>query len=89
MLSFEVKGGYKPTLRFVEGVSLANLAVSLGGVETLVEHAASMTHGTLTPSERELAGIDEGLIRVIVGLEKASDLIEDFREALSLGGKRG
>ena len=47
----------------------------------MVEHAASMTHGTLTPQERELAGIDEGLIRVSVGLEKASDLIEDFEKA--------
>ena len=89
MLAFEVKGGYKPALRFVEGVSLASLAVSLGGVETLVEHPASMTHGTLTPQERELAGIDEGLIRVSVGLEAVSDLIEDFGKALGTGGKRG
>ena len=88
MLSFEVKGGFKPALRFVEGVRVATLAVSLGGVETLVEHAASMTHGTLTPQERELAGIDEGLIRVSVGLEAASDLIEDFRAALAKGGGR-
>ena len=75
IMALDVKGGYKPALRFVEGVSL-------GGVETLVEHAASMTHGTLTPQERELAGINEGLIRVSVGLEKASDLIEDFGKAL-------
>jgi len=82
VLAFEVKGGYKPALRFVEGVSLASLAVSLGGVETLVEHAASMTHGTLTPQERRLAGIDEGLIRVSVGLETARDLIADSKDAL-------
>jgi methionine-gamma-lyase len=88
MLAFEVKGGYKPAVRFAEGVRLASLAVSCGGVETLVEHAASMTHGTLTPQERELAGIDEGLIRVSVGLEAASDLIEDFGKALGPGGKR-
>ena len=88
MLAFEVKGGYNPALRFVEGVRLASLAVSLGGVETLVEHPASMTHGTLTPQERKLAGIDEGLIRVSVGLEAASDLIEDFGKALGPGGKR-
>ncbi len=88
MFSFEIKGGYKPALRFVEGVRVATLAVSCGGVETLVEHAASMTHGTLTPQERKLAGIEEGLIRVSVGLEAQSDLIEDFRKALELGGKR-
>ncbi len=84
MLSFEVKGGYKPAVRFVEGVRVATLAVSLGGVETLVEHAASMTHGTLMPKERKLAGIDEGLIRVSVGLEATGDLIQDFDKALSL-----
>ena len=88
MLAFEVKGGYKPAVRFAEGVSLASLAVSLGGVETLVEHPASMTHGTMTPEERKLAGIDEGLIRMSVGLEAARDLIEDFGKALGLGGKR-
>jgi len=82
MLSFEVKGGYRPAVRFVEGVQVATLAVSLGGVETLVEHAASMTHGTLTPKERKLAGISEGLIRVSVGLESVRDIIEDFGSAL-------
>ncbi len=82
MLSFEIKGGYKAAMRFVESVEVATLAVSCGGVETLVEHAASMTHGTLTPKERKLAGIDEGLIRVSVGLESAKDLIEDFESAL-------
>ena len=87
MLSFEVKGGYKTAVRFAESVRLATLAVSCGGVETLVEHAASMTHGTLTPQERKLAGIDEGLIRVSVGLEAASDLIEDFRRALNPSGR--
>ena len=82
MVAFEVKGGYESAVRFAEGVSLATLAVSLGGVETLVEHPASMTHGTLTPDERKLAGIQEGLIRVSAGLEAAKDLIEDFDSAL-------
>jgi len=87
MVAFEVKGGYGSAVRFAEGVSLATLAVSLGGVETLVEHPASMTHGTLTPDERKLAGIQEGLIRVSVGLEAAKDLIEDFDSALKTPGK--
>jgi methionine-gamma-lyase len=84
MLSFEIKGSYKAAVRFVEGLQVATLAVSLGGVETLVEHAASMTHGTLTPQERKLAGIDEGLIRVSVGLEAVKDLVGDFSSALSM-----
>ncbi len=82
MLSFEVKGGYAQAKRFVEGVKLARLAVSLGGVQTLVEHAASMTHGMLSEAERRKAGISEGLIRVSVGIEDVNDLIDDFRRAL-------
>jgi methionine-gamma-lyase len=79
MLAFELEGGYEAAIRFVEAVEVATLAVSLGGVETLVEHAASMTHGTLTPQERAHAGIPEGLVRVSVRLE---DLVEDFCRAL-------
>ena len=82
MLSFEARGGYKAAIRFIESLQVATLAVSLGATETLVEHAASMTHGPLLPAERETAGISEGLIRVSVGLEAASDLIEDFDRAL-------
>ena len=63
-------------------MELATLAVSLGGAETLVEHPASMTHGTLTADERRLMGIDEGLVRVSVGLEDPEELIEDFDRAL-------
>jgi methionine-gamma-lyase len=82
MISFEARGGYKAAIRFVESLRVATLAVSLGATETLVEHAASMTHGRLSPAERKTAGISEGLIRVSVGLEAASDLIEDFDRAL-------
>jgi len=56
--------------------------VSLGGAETLVEHPASMTHGTLTVKERSLMGISDGLVRVSVGLEDPDELIEDFDQAL-------
>jgi cystathionine beta-lyase/cystathionine gamma-synthase len=82
MLSFETRSGYRAAVRFIESVRIATLAVSLGATETLVEHAASMTHGPLSPAERETAGISEGLIRVSVGLEAPGDLIEDFDRAL-------
>jgi methionine-gamma-lyase len=82
MLSFEVEGGHDAAVRFVEGVEIASLAVSLGGPETLVEHAASMSHASLSSEQRDTAGINESLIRVSVGLEDAKDLIEDFDKAL-------
>ena len=82
MLSFEPKGGYRAGKRFVESVRVATLAVSLGGMETLVQHPASMTHGPLTDEERKTSGVTEGLVRVSVGLEDEDDLIEDFDAAL-------
>jgi len=82
MLSFELKGGYRAGLRFVESVGLATLAVSLGGTETLVQHPASMSHGTLSAKERRQQGVHESLVRVSVGLEDVSDLVEDFDTAL-------
>jgi len=82
MLSFELKGGHRAGRRFVESVKVATLAVSLGGTETLVQHAASMTHGPLTEAERATSGISEGLVRVSVGLEDTDDLIEDFDQAI-------
>ncbi len=82
MLSFELRGGYRAGKRFVESVQVATLAVSLGGLETLVQHPASMTHGPLTDEERRTSGITEGLVRVSVGLEDVDDLIEDFDAAL-------
>src|SRR5207249_279309 len=82
MLSFELNGGYRAGKRFVESVDVATLAVSLGGTETLVQHAASMTHGPLTDQERRVSGVTEGLVRVRVGLEHADDVIEDFDRAI-------
>lgn len=82
MLSFELKKGYRAGRRFVEAVEVATLAVSLGGVETLVQHPASMTHGPLTDEERQTSGITEGLVRVSAGLEDTEDLTEDFDRAL-------
>ncbi len=82
MLSFEPRGGYRAGKRFVESVQVATLAVSLGGMETLVQHPASMTHGPLTDEERKTSGVTDGLVRVSVGLEDVDDLIEDFDVAL-------
>ena len=82
MLSFEPRRGYRAGKRFVESVRVATLAVSLGGMETLVQHPASMTHGPLTDEERKTSGVTEGLVRVSVGLEDIDDLIDDFDHAL-------
>ncbi len=87
MLSFEPRGGYRAGKRFVESVRVATLAVSLGGMETLVQHPASMTHGPLTDEERKTSGVTEGLVRVSVGLEDVDDLIEDFDAALRRAGR--
>lgn len=83
LLTFDLKGGLEAGRSFVEGVTVAQLAPSLGGPETLVTHPASTTHVNLTPTEREASGIGEGTIRVSVGLEHPNDLKADFNRALS------
>ena len=82
MLSFEMKGGFNQARKFVENVKLARLAVSLGGVETLVEHPASMTHGMLSEELKKKAGITDGLVRTSVGIEDIKDIINDFDNAI-------
>ncbi len=82
MISFELKGGLVAGERLMNRVRLAALAVSLGGVETLIEHPASMTHSGVPQEERLAAGITDGLVRYSVGIEDADDLIEDLRQAL-------
>lgn len=84
MLSFELSGGLEAGRRLMDRVRLALLAVSLGGVETLIEHPASMTHAGLPREEREAAGITDGLVRYSVGIEDVRDLIEDLRCALEV-----
>lgn len=83
MLSFELKAGRAGGLRLVEATRLMVLAVSLGGVETLIEHAATMTHAPLSDDELARAGISPGLIRLSVGIEDADDLIADLERALA------
>jgi methionine-gamma-lyase len=83
LISFEVKGGVEAGMRLLDNVQLMTLAVSLGGIETLIQHPSSMTHATMTRQDRLAAGITDGLVRVSVGCEDVGDLIADFEEAFS------
>ncbi len=67
MIAFELKGGVTAGRRFVESLKLINLAVSLGSVESLCEHPASMTHAMVPEADRHAAGITDGLVRLSVG----------------------
>jgi methionine-gamma-lyase len=82
MISFELKGGMEAGVRLMNSVKVATLAVSLGGVETLIEHPASMTHAGMSPEDRRAAGFSDGLVRYSVGIEDVEDLIADLRQAL-------
>jgi methionine-gamma-lyase len=83
MISFELRGGLEAGKSLMNKVRLAVLAVSLGGVETLIEHPASMTHAGLPAQERLMAGITDGLVRYSVGIEDPDDLLEDLEQALA------
>lgn len=82
MISFELKGGYDAGVILMNNVKVALLAVSLGGVETLIQHPASMTHASMSPEGRRAANITDGLVRYSVGIENVEDLIEDLKQAL-------
>lgn len=81
LIAFDL-GSYEAASRFLERLKLCSLAVSLGNVDTLIEHPASMTHAVVPPEEREASGITDGLIRISVGLEDAADIIADLDQAL-------
>jgi methionine-gamma-lyase len=83
MISFEVKGGLEAGRRLMDAVKVATLAVSLGGVETLIEHPASMTHASMSKEARDAAGFTDGLVRYSVGIEDVEDLIADLDQALA------
>ena len=83
MISFEVKGGLKAGKVLMDNVHLALLAVSLGGVETLIQHPASMTHSKLSKESRAEAQITDGLVRFAVGIEDVEDIIADLDQALA------
>ncbi|MFC3912607.1 cystathionine gamma-synthase [Pseudaeromonas sharmana] len=83
MLSFEVDFDLAQMQRFLDALELFNLAESLGGVESLVAHPASMTHAGMDPEARRVAGISDQLLRLSVGIEDADDLIADLAQAFS------
>ena len=81
MMSFEVKGGFEAGKKLMDSVRLMLLAVSLGGIETLIQHPASMTHSKMTKESKLKAGITDGLVRLSVGIENVEDLIADLDQA--------
>jgi methionine-gamma-lyase len=83
MISFELKGGFAAGETVMNNVKLCKLAVSLGGVETLIQHPASMTHLSMGEEARKAAGITEGLVRLSVGIENVKDIIEDLEQSIS------
>jgi len=84
LMAFGVKGGSEAGRVLMEKVKVAVLAVSLGGVESLIQHPASMTHAGMKPEDREAAGITDGLIRLSVGIEDTEDILGDIKNALDL-----
>ncbi len=83
MLSFELKGGLEAARKFVKGLKLFALAESLGGVESLCDHPAIMTHASVPPETRAALGITDGLIRLSIGVENSSDLVADLEQAFN------
>ena len=83
MIAFGVKGGLSSGKDLMDNLELCQLAVSLGGVETLIQHPASMTHASMGKTAREAANITDGLVRISVGIENVNDIITDLKNALS------
>ncbi|TFY69710.1 hypothetical protein EVG20_g3044 [Dentipellis fragilis] len=84
MISFCVRGGLAETERFLRATRLFTLAESLGGVESLAELPALMTHGSIPPEERAKLGITDNLVRLSVGVEEGEDLERDVLQALEI-----
>ena len=83
MITCVVKGGLEASRRMLERTQIFALAESLGGVESLIEHPAIMTHASVPQAQREALGITDGLIRLSVGIEDVDDLMADLDQALS------
>ena len=83
VVSLGVRGGLEAGRTPMNSVRLATLAVSMGGVETLMEHPASMTHASVPRADREKAEISDDLVRIALGCEDALDLCEDLEQALA------
>ena len=83
MISFGLKGGLEAGRAMMNAVKLCGLAVSLGGVESLIQHPASMTHASMGAEARKRANISDGLVRVSVGVENVDDIITDLKQAMA------
>ena len=83
MIAFELNGGVEAGKKMLNSVKLCTLAVSLGNVDTLIQHPASMTHAVVPKETREQAGITDGLVRLSVGIENVQDIISDLEQALN------
>lgn len=88
MLSFEFAGDESQLRHFLRSLSLFTLAESLGGVETLISHTATMTHAGMSAEARAQAGITDSLLRISVGIEDPQDLITDLDHAFQVAGQR-
>ena len=82
IVTLELKGGQQAVAQFVNGLELFSLAESLGGVESLVAHPATMTHAAMQPADRAAAGLTDGLLRLSIGIENGGDLIADLSAGL-------
>jgi methionine-gamma-lyase len=83
LMSFELKGGLKAGMQFIDKLNMCVRAVSLGTVDTLISHPASMTHSSLSVEERLKYGITDGLIRMSVGIENIADILSDLDQSLA------
>jgi cystathionine beta-lyase/cystathionine gamma-synthase len=82
MISFELKGGVPAGRTLMNSVKLCSLAESLGAVETMITHPATMTHAEVPVEERIARGLTDGLVRISVGIEDVDDILEDLAQAL-------
>mmetsp|Transcript_14498 Transcript_14498/g.24748 ORF Transcript_14498/g.24748 Transcript_14498/m.24748 type:complete len:87 (-) Transcript_14498:115-375(-) len=82
MIGFYIKGDIRKTNKFLSSLHVFTLAESLGGVESLIESPALMTHGSVPPAHRKMLGIDDNFCRISAGVEDVKDLIEDLNQAL-------
>ena len=83
IVSAEIVGGLGAAKRFLKRLEIFTLAESLGGVESLIDHPASMTHASVPKADREAHGLTDGLLRFSCGIEDPADLADDARQALS------
>ena len=82
IISIDLKGGFEAVRKMLEGCQLFSLAESLGGVESLINHPAIMTHASVPPEKRAQIGITDSLVRLSVGVEDVNDLLNELEQVL-------